>query len=48
VADKQAIADMGITDPAEHMKNGIVFIQVPDATQNEWNKVWGDLKALKQ
>ena len=47
-ADKQAIADMGITDPVEHMKNGIVLIQVADAVQNELNKVWGDLKALKQ
>ena len=47
-ADKQAIVDMGITDPIEHMKNGIVFIQVADNVQNEWNKVWGDLKALKQ
>lgn len=48
IADKQAIADMGITDPAEHMKNGILFIQVSDEVQTEWNKTWGDLKALKQ
>jgi len=48
IADKQAVADMGITDPAEHMKNGTLFIQVSDAVQTEWNKTWGDLKALKQ
>ncbi len=36
VADKQAITDMGITDPVEHMKQGIVFIQVPDNAQNEF------------
>ena len=47
-ADKQAIIDMGIIDPAEHMKQGILLIQVSDAVQNEWNKVWGDVKALKQ
>ena len=48
IADKQAIADMGITDPAEHMKKGILLIPVSDEVQTEWNKVWGDLKALKQ
>lgn len=48
IADKQAIADMGITDPAEHMKGGTIFIQVSDAVQSEWNKAWGDVKALKQ
>lgn len=48
MANKQDVADMGITDPAEHMKGGTLFIQVDDAVQSEWNKVWGDVKALKQ
>lgn len=48
ISDKQAIADMGITDPAKHMQEGTLLIQVSDAVQTEWNKAWGDLKALKQ
>lgn len=47
-ADKQAVADMGITDPAEHMKQGTLLIQVSDDVQNQLNKAWGDVKALKQ
>jgi len=48
IANKQDVADMGITDPVEHMKQAILFVQVSDAVQTEWNKAWGDLKALKQ
>lgn len=48
VSNKQDVTDMGITDPVEHMKQATLFIQVSDAVQTEWNKAWGDLKALKQ
>jgi spermidine/putrescine-binding protein len=48
VSDPQQIVDMGIiTDPKEHMKSAIVFKTLPDALQEEYNKVWGDIKALK-
>ena len=46
-ANPADVAAMGITDPVEHMKNGILFLTPPDAIQNEMNKVWGDTKALK-
>jgi spermidine/putrescine-binding protein len=48
VADKQAVAKMGFTDPIQHMKDGTLFAQVSDEVQTEYNKVWGDIKALKQ
>ncbi len=48
MADPQQVADMGIiTDPTEHMKSAIIFKTLPDALQEEYNKVWGDIKALK-
>jgi spermidine/putrescine transport system substrate-binding protein len=47
-ADQAAVAKMGFTDPVQHMKDGVLFTQVPDAVQNENNKLWGDIKALKQ
>ncbi len=46
-ANPEDVAAMGITDPVEHMKNGILFITPPDEVQNEHNKTWGDIKALK-
>ncbi len=46
-ANPEDVAAMGITDPVEHMKNGILFLTPPDAVQTEHNKVWGDTKALK-
>jgi spermidine/putrescine-binding protein len=48
LADKQAVAKMGFTDPIQHMKDGTLFIQVSDQVQTEYNKVWGDTKALMQ
>lgn len=47
IADPQAVADMGITDPVEMMKTSIVFRTPPDAVQEQFNKVWADTKALK-
>lgn len=48
ISDPQQVADMGIiTDPAEHMKSAIIFKTLPDELQEEYNKVWGDIKALK-
>ncbi len=46
-ANPDDVAAMGITDPIEHMKQGILFLTPPDEVQNELNKVWGDTKALK-
>jgi len=48
IANKADVAAMGITDPAAHMKSAILLRTPPDAVQSEHNKVWGDLKALKQ
>jgi len=47
IADPQAVANMGITDPVEMMKNTIVFKTPTDAVQEGFNKVWADTKALK-
>ncbi|PZQ99882.1 MAG: hypothetical protein DI533_04405 [Cereibacter sphaeroides] len=47
VANPDDVAAMGITDPIEHMKAAIIFKTLPDALQEELNKVWGDIKALK-
>ncbi|MFN6951833.1 MAG: PotD/PotF family extracellular solute-binding protein [Albidovulum sp.] len=47
LADPQAVANMGITDPVEMMKNIIVFKTPPDSVQEQFNKVWSDTKALK-
>ena len=48
IANADDVKAMGITDPIEQMKAGILFKTPPDAVQNEQNKVWGELKALKQ
>ena len=48
VANKEDVAAMGFTDPVEHMKSAILFRNAPDEVQNEQNKVWADVKALKQ
>ena len=48
VANPDDVKAMGITDPVAQMKSAILFRTPPDAVQNEQNKVWGDLKALKQ
>ena len=48
IANKDDVAAMGITDPVEHMKSAILFKTRTDAVQNEQNKAWGDIKALKQ
>jgi spermidine/putrescine transport system substrate-binding protein len=48
IANADDVKAMGITDPIEQMNAGILFKTPPDAVQNEQNKVWGELKALKQ
>lgn len=48
ISDPAQVAAMGITDPMEQMRNSIVFRSPPDEVQSEHNKVWSDLKALKQ
>ncbi len=48
IANKEDVAAMGFTDPVEHMKSAILFKTPDDAVQNEQNKAWGDIKALKQ
>ena len=48
IADKEAIANMGITDPVAMMADTIVFKTPSDAVQEGFNKVWGDTKALKR
>ncbi|HQY73884.1 MAG TPA: extracellular solute-binding protein [Aestuariivirga sp.] len=47
-ANPDDVKAMGFTDPVEHMKSAILFKTPTDAVQNEQNKVWGELKALKQ
>ncbi|MCB2110888.1 MAG: extracellular solute-binding protein [Defluviimonas sp.] len=47
IADPEALANMGITDPIEMMKHTIVFKTPSDAVQEGFNKVWADTKALK-
>lgn len=47
IADPEAIANMGITDPVEMMKDTLVFKTPTDEVQEGFNKVWGDTKALK-
>lgn len=47
IADPAEVAAMGITDPEAMMASSIVFRNPTDAVQEEQNKVWGDLKALK-
>ena len=48
IANPADVAAMGITDPVAHMKSAILFKNPTDAVQTEQNKVWGDIKALKQ
>lgn len=48
IADAEQVKAMGITDPVTQMKSAILFKSPPDAVQDEQNKVWGNLKALKQ
>lgn len=48
IANAEDVKAMGITDPVEQMKSAILFRSPSDAVQNEQNKVWGDVKALKQ
>ena len=48
ISDPAQVEAMGITDPVEQMKSAILFRSPSDAIQNEQNKVWGDIKALKQ
>ncbi len=48
IANPDDVKAMGFTDPVEHMKSAILFRTPPDEVQNELNKVWGELKALKQ
>lgn len=47
LADPAEVAAMGVTDPVAMMAESIVFRNPLDAVQEEQNKVWGDLKALK-
>ncbi|MEZ5779548.1 MAG: extracellular solute-binding protein [Paracoccaceae bacterium] len=47
IADPEAIAAMGITDPVGMMADTLVFRTPPDEVQEHHNKAWGDIKALK-
>ena len=48
VANPDDVAAMGITDPVEHMKSGDPVQDSDGRGADEQNKVWGDIKALKQ
>lgn len=48
VADKAAVAAMGITDPVEHMKAGVLFPPQDPAVLAEQIKLWEETKVLKQ
>jgi spermidine/putrescine-binding protein len=48
VAQADSVVAMGIKDPVEHMKSAILFKTQENEVTNEQNKVWEELKALKQ
>ncbi len=47
IADPDAVAAMGLRDPVAVMESAILFRTPPDAVQNEHNRVWSDVKALR-
>lgn len=47
VANPADVAAMGITNPRQMMEQSIVFKSTPDKVQEDQNKAWGDVKALK-
>ncbi len=47
IADAQAVANMGITDPLAMIADSIILKQPSSAVQEGFNKAWGDVKALK-
>ncbi|MGZ9809302.1 ABC transporter substrate-binding protein [Pseudoroseicyclus sp. H15] len=47
VADPEAVANMGLTDPVAMMETSLVFLTPPDAVQEEQVRIWEDLKALQ-
>jgi len=48
LADKSAVAAMGITDPVAHMKSAILFEPVPGPILTPQIQLWEETKALKQ
>jgi spermidine/putrescine transport system substrate-binding protein len=48
LADKSAVAAMGITDPEAHMKSAILFEPVPGPILTPQIQLWEEMKALKQ
>ena len=48
MADKAAVAAMGITDPVEHMKSAILFPPVPGPILTQQVQLWDEMKALKK
>ena len=48
VSDPDEVAAMGLKDPAAVMESAILFRNPPDEVQNEHNRVWTEVKALKQ
>jgi spermidine/putrescine-binding protein len=48
IADPAQIAALGITDPVQHLNNGILFEPVETARNQKYIKLWEEVKALKQ
>ena len=48
IADKAAVAAMGITDPVEHMKSAILFLPIPGPILTQQVQLWDEMKALKK
>ena len=48
VSDPAEVAAMGLKNPAEVMAGAILFRNPPDEVQNEHNRIWTEVKALKQ
>ncbi|HEY7763413.1 MAG TPA: extracellular solute-binding protein [Aestuariivirgaceae bacterium] len=48
VADKAAVAAMGITDPVQHMQTAILFPPIPSSVLAEQIQLWDEMKALKK
>ena len=48
LADKKAVAAMGITDPVEHMKSAVLFSPIPSPILTAQIQLWEEMKALKK
>lgn len=48
MADPAKVAALGITDPIQHLKNGILFEPVETTLNTKYIKLWEEVKALKQ